>query len=109
MSHTKREEFSGPWWRFFKRPRYTTLSNHLPSTDSVEDDDDDDDDDSSSQTTLKHRIGRWIYKNEMTVLLVVAIALARAYPPLGAKYLYPHITTTWIFLSFLLCTCLVTS
>jgi hypothetical protein len=106
----------GPWGGFFKRRRYSTLSNQKPSTDSVVDDgnnddndsDDDyydcDDDDSSSKTSLNHRICRWCYQNEMTVLIVVAIALARVYPPLGAKYLYPHITTTWILLPSILCT-----
>jgi hypothetical protein len=102
----------GPWGSFFKRRRYTTLSNQIPPTDSVvydedndnDDDNDSDDDDDDSSRTLNYHISRWFYKNEMTVLIVVAIALAWAYPPLGAKYLYPHITTTWILLPFILCT-----
>jgi solute carrier family 10 (sodium/bile acid cotransporter), member 7 len=34
--------------------------------------------------------------NEFLLLIVTSILLARAYPPLGAVYLYPDITATWI-------------
>lgn len=34
--------------------------------------------------------------NHFLILFVVAILLARAYPPLGAIYVAPHITATWI-------------
>jgi hypothetical protein len=33
--------------------------------------------------------------NEFVVLVICAILLARAYPPLGADYLQPQITSTW--------------
>jgi hypothetical protein len=40
-------------------------------------------------------------ENEFVVLVVVAICLARAYPPLGADYLQPEITSTWIAVVFI--------
>lgn len=40
-------------------------------------------------------------ENEFVVLVVVAICLARAYPPLGADYLQPKITSTWIAVVFI--------
>jgi len=39
--------------------------------------------------------------HEFLILVLFAIVLARAYPPLGATYLAPHITTTWIAVVFL--------
>lgn len=33
--------------------------------------------------------------NEFVILVICAILLARAYPPLGADYLQPDITSTW--------------
>lgn len=39
--------------------------------------------------------------NEFLVLVVVVILLAKAYPPLGAKYLQPDITATWIAVIFI--------
>jgi sodium/bile acid cotransporter 7 len=34
--------------------------------------------------------------NDFIIQVVIAILLARAYPPLGAEYLQPEITSTWI-------------
>ena len=34
--------------------------------------------------------------NQFLILIILAIALASAYPPIGAIYLAPHITATWI-------------
>ena len=42
--------------------------------------------------------------NEFLVLIVVAIILARVYPPLGADYVVPHITSTWVAVIFIFCT-----
>ena len=42
-----------------------------------------------------------IQANEAMFLIVLAIILARAYPPLGAVYLYPQITSTWIAVMFI--------
>lgn len=38
---------------------------------------------------------------EFLILIVLVILLARAYPPLGAVYLAPHITATWIAVVFI--------
>jgi sodium/bile acid cotransporter 7 len=41
----------------------------------------------------------WV--NEFLILIVVAILLAKAYPPLGADYLQPDITATWLAVCFI--------
>jgi sodium/bile acid cotransporter 7 len=38
---------------------------------------------------------------EFLILVIVAICLAKAYPPLGAEYLQPQITSTWIAVIFI--------
>ncbi len=40
-------------------------------------------------------------KNSFLVLVVFAILIAYAYPPLGAEYLRPDITATWIAVLFI--------
>lgn len=40
-------------------------------------------------------------RNEVFVLVVCAILLARAYPPLGAVYFAPQVTSTWIAVIFI--------
>jgi sodium/bile acid cotransporter 7 len=44
------------------------------------------------------------FTNEFLFLVVVVILLAKAYPPLGAEYLRPEITATWIAVIFIFCT-----
>lgn len=41
--------------------------------------------------------------NSFLIGVVIAILLARAYPPLGAVYVYPQITATWIAVVFIFC------
>ena len=41
------------------------------------------------------------WKYEFLCLVVIVILLARAYPPLGAEYLAPQITATWIAVVFI--------
>lgn len=41
----------------------------------------------------------WV--NEFLILVVIVICLAKAYPPLGAEYLYPQITATWMAVIFI--------
>lgn len=48
------------------------------------------------QPTLLKRLSNIYFTNEFLILIVVVICLARAYPPLGAVYLQPSITATWI-------------
>lgn len=47
---------------------------------------------------------RWIdfyWNNEFLILIVLVILLARLYPPLGAQYLAPDITATWLAVVFI--------
>lgn len=44
---------------------------------------------------------KFYYKNSFLVLVVCAILIAYAYPPLGAEYLRPDITATWIAVLFI--------
>ncbi|CAJ1945100.1 unnamed protein product [Cylindrotheca closterium] len=44
---------------------------------------------------------KFYFKNEFIMQVVIAILLARAYPPLGADYLQPQITATWICVVFI--------
>jgi len=40
-------------------------------------------------------------KYSLLILIAMAVSLAKAYPPLGAKYLAPQITSTWIAVMFI--------
>eukprot|EP00542_Grammatophora_oceanica_P020586 CAMPEP_0194049326 /NCGR_PEP_ID=MMETSP0009_2-20130614/30373_1 /TAXON_ID=210454 /ORGANISM="Grammatophora oceanica, Strain CCMP 410" /LENGTH=435 /DNA_ID=CAMNT_0038695453 /DNA_START=143 /DNA_END=1450 /DNA_ORIENTATION=- len=44
---------------------------------------------------------QFYWDNEFLILVVLAILIARAYPPLGADYLQPQITATWIAVVFI--------
>ncbi|KAL3944256.1 MAG: hypothetical protein SGBAC_001650 [Bacillariaceae sp.] len=44
---------------------------------------------------------KFYFKNEFIMQVVIVILLARAYPPLGADYLQPQITATWICVVFI--------
>ena len=46
-------------------------------------------------------ISRFYWENEFLILVILAICLAYAYPPLGATYLAPQITATWIAVIFI--------
>lgn len=48
-----------------------------------------------------NRLIDFYWANEFVVLVVIVILLAKAYPPLGAVYLAPHITATWIAVIFI--------
>ena len=51
------------------------------------------------------KIWKWLvnfyWDNEFLILVIIAILLARAYPPLGAIYLAPQITATWVAVCFI--------
>lgn len=51
------------------------------------------------------RLARWLcqfyWANEFVILVILAISLARAYPPLGNTYLAPEITSSWIAVMFI--------
>jgi solute carrier family 10 (sodium/bile acid cotransporter), member 7 len=46
--------------------------------------------------TLRQKLVAFYWEQEFLILIIVAILLAKAYPPLGADYLKPDITSTWI-------------
>ena len=46
--------------------------------------------------SLFSRVINFYFANEFIFLILLAIALAKAYPPLGADYLQPNITATWL-------------
>eukprot|EP00522_Entomoneis_paludosa_P010507 CAMPEP_0172447304 /NCGR_PEP_ID=MMETSP1065-20121228/6634_1 /TAXON_ID=265537 /ORGANISM="Amphiprora paludosa, Strain CCMP125" /LENGTH=423 /DNA_ID=CAMNT_0013198567 /DNA_START=174 /DNA_END=1445 /DNA_ORIENTATION=+ len=53
-------------------------------------------DDKPSPPSFTARLCDFYWQNEFLILVICAICLARAYPPLGAEYLAPDITATWI-------------
>jgi sodium/bile acid cotransporter 7 len=48
-----------------------------------------------------NRWWQFYFNNDFVVMIVIAILLAKAYPPLGADYLQPQITSTWIAVVFI--------
>jgi hypothetical protein len=44
---------------------------------------------------------KFYMNNDFLILVLCAILLAKAYPPLGADYLQPQITSTWIAVVFI--------
>jgi len=48
-----------------------------------------------------NRLCKFYKDNSFLILILCAILLARAYPPLGADYLQPKITATWIAVMFI--------
>ena len=59
------------------------------------------DDGGIRQQRLLRILHAFYQQNEFLILVVTAIGLARLYPPLGAEYVYPHITATWIAIVFI--------
>lgn len=51
--------------------------------------------------SIYSRICKFYTQNSFLILVVIAIILAFAYPPLGAIYVYPQITATWIAVIFI--------
>jgi sodium/bile acid cotransporter 7 len=50
---------------------------------------------------LLHKWQRFYHQNSFLILIICAILLAYAYPPLGAIYVAPDITATWIAVIFI--------
>lgn len=48
-----------------------------------------------------NRLRRFYGNNDFICQIILVILLARAYPPLGAEYLQPQITSTWIAVIFI--------
>ena len=56
----------------------------------------------SKTKTLYQRGVALYHKNQISILLCLAVLLAFAYPPLGADYLQPQIITRWIVVPYVL-------
>lgn len=60
---------------------------------------------SDNSSTCFHRFRKrcitFYWTNEFLILIVIVILLAKAYPPLGAIYLVPQVTATWIAVMFI--------
>jgi hypothetical protein len=57
-------------------------------------------DDQPDQGCAK-RFWEFYWENEFIILVILAILLAKVYPPLGGEYLQPDITSTWIAVMFI--------
>ena len=76
------------------RPVKEPLSTMAPSPSEPQEQED-------NKPTCWQRSVQFYWDNEFVILIVVVILLARAYPPLGAVYLAPQITATWIAVVFI--------
>ncbi|EEC45933.1 predicted protein [Phaeodactylum tricornutum CCAP 1055/1] len=56
---------------------------------------------SSPPVSCTQRVIAFYWEQEFLLLVIAAILLARAYPPLGATYLAPDITATWLAVCFI--------
>ncbi len=60
-----------------------------------------DDEGTNQSSSFKQKFVEFYNAYEILILFVAAIFIARAYPPLGAKYLFPQITAKWIAVVFI--------
>jgi len=58
-------------------------------------------DDSTTKPTFCQKALAFFWEYEFLILVACAILLALAYPPLGAEYLAPEITATWLAVCFI--------
>ncbi|KAG7340922.1 Na+ dependent transporter [Nitzschia inconspicua] len=97
-----------------KKKRSTRMSSFMfwsanlyPSMNQEEDNDDEENDKNNTSLSQSpyHRCCTkllQVYNQyEFLILIILAICLARAYPPLGAEYLQPQITSSWIAVIFI--------
>jgi len=79
-------------------------SNATPTTDDVGDAAADTSSETSSSTQpslVCHKLIAFVRTYEFLIMIAAAILIAYAYPPLGAKYLAPDITATWLAVCFI--------
>ncbi|KAG7338148.1 bile acid:sodium symporter [Nitzschia inconspicua] len=99
-----------------KKKRSTRISSFMfwsanlyPSSDDEENNNNNNNNNNTSQSQSRSPYHRCcctkllqIYNQyEFLILIILAICLARAYPPLGADYLQPQITSSWIAVIFI--------
>lgn len=67
-----------------------------PTTTATASASNDNENDNDSAPSCLQRLVAFYFANEFLILIITAILLARAYPPIGAEYLAPEITATWL-------------
>ena len=72
--------------------------------DSAGNSDDDNSHDDNPQT-WKEKFVHFYAKEGLLIEVLMAILLARAYPKLGAIYLFPEVTAHWIAVIIIFCEC----
>lgn len=72
-----------------------------PSAADQQEEEVEDEEEISCLTKYWRKAVAFYFENEFLCLVVVAILLARAYPRLGATYLAPQVTATWIAVVFI--------
>ncbi|KAI2491478.1 SBF-like CPA transporter family (DUF4137) [Fragilaria crotonensis] len=55
----------------------------------------------NQRSTIRQKVVEFYNAYEILILFAVVIFLAKAYPPLGSKYLVPQITAKWIAVVFI--------
>lgn len=70
----------------------TTTTNNVPSPTTTTE---------TKQSTFRQSCIDFYWKYEFLILVVLSIALAKAYPPLGEDYLAKEITASWIAVIFI--------
>ena len=53
--------------------------------------------------TFMQKLVAFYRRYDFLILLILVVLLAKAYPPLGAEYLVPKITATWIAVMYIFC------
>jgi hypothetical protein len=77
-------------------------ANLYPSTNDDDDENNNNNNKCSSKVLCNKRcLVKFYNQYEFLILVVIAIVVAKLYPPLGAEYLQPQITSTWIAVFFI--------
>ena len=82
----------------------TNLNDENTQKEEEEEEEDDSKSDEKVASCWKKFWDRWCKfyaENEFVLLVIAAILIAKAYPPLGANYLQPEILSTWIAVIFI--------
>jgi solute carrier family 10 (sodium/bile acid cotransporter), member 7 len=100
-----------------EEPRTATNDAVVPSSNDDDDDDEElaiwkndkkkkdvneENNNDAPKPSWTRRLMDFYWEQEFIILMVCAILLAKAYPPLGAKYVQPDITATWIAVCFIM-------
>ena len=83
------------------------LTTHPLPDDEADDEINEAPNDAPSMYPLLKRLWAFYAANNFLILIICAILMAYVYPPLGAVYLAPQITATWIAVVFIFSTCFI--